>query len=151
MVILSNEALQDFVESQSLTYFKRPFSHLAVWNKRLRSTGGRYHLNDHHLDFNPRVLADHGWTVFAGIVRHELCHYHLHLTGKGYRHSDQDFKDLLQQVEGLRHVPSPKIIHHKYHYRCLECGQDFWRQRRLDISHFVCGNCRSKIHLIKQM
>ena len=36
------------------------------------------------------------------IIKHELCHYHLHLEGKGYKHRDQDFKELLQKVGASR-------------------------------------------------
>ena len=32
------------------------------------------------------------------IIKHELCHYHLHQEGKGYKHRDQDFKDLLKKL-----------------------------------------------------
>ena len=35
-----------------------------------------------------------------GIIKHELCHYHLHLEGKGYQHRDKDFKELLKKVGG---------------------------------------------------
>ena len=36
------------------------------------------------------------------IILHELCHYHLHISGKGYQHKDQDFKRLSQQVGAPR-------------------------------------------------
>lgn len=71
--------LQEYVEKVSLKNFNRPFKHQAVFNTRLRTTGGRYHLESHNLDFNPKILDSFGMTIFEGIVKHELCHYHLHL------------------------------------------------------------------------
>lgn len=47
--------LQELVEKISLEFFDKPFQHKAVFNARLKTTGGRYHLNDHHLDFNPKM------------------------------------------------------------------------------------------------
>ena len=36
--------------------FQKPFLHQATFNRRLKTTGGRYHLASHHLDFNPTVF-----------------------------------------------------------------------------------------------
>ncbi|MFF6058045.1 hypothetical protein V7G57_14645, partial [Enterococcus faecium] len=49
---MTQEELQQLVEEISLKSFQLPFKHQAMFNPRLRTTGGRYHLNDHHLDFN---------------------------------------------------------------------------------------------------
>ena len=50
-------------------------------------------------------MRKHGLETFRKIVRHELCHYHLYFQGKGYKHADRDFKDLLAKVDGLRYRP----------------------------------------------
>lgn len=138
--------LTSYVRLVSLEDFGWPFQHEAVWNNRLRSTGGRFFPKDGHLDFNPKVLEEHGLEVFRKIVRHELCHYHLYHQGKGYKHSDRDFKNLLKQVDGLRFVPKsnqPKPA--KYHYACQACGQAYPRQRRVDTSKYRCGRCRGSL------
>ena len=70
--------LTKYVQEVSLEDFGRPFLHQAIWNPRLRSTGGRFFPKDGHLDFNPRILERFGWEIFRKIVRHELCHYHLY-------------------------------------------------------------------------
>lgn len=102
--------LTDYVKQVSLEDFGRPFIHHVQWNRRLRSTGGRFFPKDGHLDFNPKVYQELGLDVFRKIVRHELCHYHLYFQGKGYQHKDRDFKELLKAVDGLRFVPSlPKV------------------------------------------
>ena len=47
-----------------------------------------------------------------GIIKHELCHYHLHIEGKGYQHRDRDFKQLLQKVDAPRFcspLPANKV------------------------------------------
>lgn len=98
--------LTDYVKQVSLEDFGRPFIHHVQWNRRLRSTGGRFFPKDGHLDFNPKVYQELGLDVFRKIVRHELCHYHLYFQGKGYQHKDRDFKELLKAVDGLRFVPS---------------------------------------------
>lgn len=149
---MDQKELQHYVETVSLKCFKRPFVHQAVFNHRLRTTGGRYHLKDHHLDFNPLVLEQYGEAVFCGVVKHELCHYHLHLAGKGYRHRDQDFKKLLQAVDGLRYTPPLKQNNPKYwQYRCLTCGQLIVRQRRFNVNKYRCANCGGSLKLVKRL
>lgn len=57
---MNEQELQRLVEDISQTVFDKPFRHRATFNRRLRTTGGRYHLNSHNLDFNPLVLELHG-------------------------------------------------------------------------------------------
>ena len=57
---MTQQELQRLVEELSLSVFNKPFTHRAVFNSRLKTTGGRYHLSDHHLDFNPAMLTEHG-------------------------------------------------------------------------------------------
>ncbi|WP_061993049.1 SprT family protein [Fructobacillus ficulneus] len=142
--------LQALVEKISLEFFGRPFQHQAIYNSRLQTTGGRYHLKDHHIDFNPKMANR---PEFIGIIKHELTHYHLHLAHRGYQHRDADFKKLLAQVGGSRYAPnikSSQAQQGKWHYRC-EHGHDFFRQRRVDINRYRCGQCRGKLHLVDQL
>ena len=37
-----------------------------------------------------------------GVIKHELCHYHLHIEGKGYQHRDADFRELLKRTNSPR-------------------------------------------------
>lgn len=137
--------LTNYVRQVSLEDFGQPFAHIAYWNKRLRTTGGRFFPKDGHLDFNPKVLEEHGLNVFRKIVRHELCHYHLYYAGKGYQHGDRDFKELLRAVDGLRFVPKSKTTRYKYLYICQSCQQVYPRQRRIDLTKYRCGKCRGKL------
>ena len=75
---------------------------------------------------------------------------HLHLTGQGYRHRDQDFKQLLRQVGGLRYAPA-STKNYRYTYSCQNCGQKYQRQRRIDINRFVCSRCHGKLRLLKKI
>lgn len=95
---MTDQELQALVEAVSAQYFARPFRHQARFNSRLRTTGGRYLLRSHDIEINPRHLEQHGEEELIGIVKHELCHYHLHLEKKGYQHKDRDFQELLKQV-----------------------------------------------------
>ncbi|MFP3491042.1 SprT family protein, partial [Staphylococcus sp. SIMBA_130] len=76
------------------------FRHKAMFNARLKTTGGRYMLRSHNLEFNQKHYDEFGQDELIGIIKHELCHYHLHLQKKGYKHQDKDFKRLLKDVGG---------------------------------------------------
>lgn len=144
---MTNNELQKLVEEVSLTSFRLPFKHQAIFNRRLKSTGGRYHLKDHHLDFNPLIVEQHSLAEFIKVIKHELCHYHLHLTKRGYKHQDQDFKQLLKKVDGSRFAPTVSTGKEKT-YLCKKCGQKISRQRKIDTNRFVCGKCNGKLRLI---
>lgn len=146
--------LQRLVEKISIKYFNKPFSHQAIFNSRLRTTGGRYHLDTHHLDFNPKVLEAYGQEVFEGIIKHELCHYHLHLEGKGYRHRDRDFKQLLKKVEGSRFTPSLEVKEGKafrWEYRCKGCQVRIYRKRRFNEKRYICVKCQNTFELKRRV
>ena len=95
---MTNAELQQLVERISIQSFQKPFQHKAYFNPRLRTTGGRYMLGSHDIDINRRYLDEHGMEELIGIIKHELCHYHLHIEGKGYKHGDHDFKCLLEML-----------------------------------------------------
>ncbi|CAM3007820.1 SprT-like protein [Streptococcus acidominimus] len=134
--------LTKYVQMVSREDFGQPFRHAAVWNRRLRSTGGRFFPHDGHLDFNHKHLEVFGEALFRQIVRHELCHYHLYFQGKGYRHCDKEFKTLLKQVDGIRYAPKLYEDSYNYTYSCQKCGQVYLRKRRVNLNHYRCGKCQ---------
>ena len=144
--------LQHLVEDLSATFFNRPFLHNARFNSRLRTTGGRYFLQSHDIEINPKMLAAFGEDELIGIIKHELCHYHLHIQKRGYKHQDPEFKYLLAKVGGLRHCQviegmqnTPKQLHR---YACSACSQTYIRKRRINTSKYACGKCRGKLKKI---
>lgn len=141
---MTEEQLQSLVEKVSWKFFDKPFSHQAVFNARLRTTGGRYHTKDHHLDFNPK-MADLNCEIFIGVIKHELCHYHLHIENKGYRHKDTDFKELLTRTGGLRYAPDIQESRNFHVYKCQKCQLTITRQKRINTQRFVCGRCGGKL------
>ena len=149
---MTNQELQRLVERISLESFGRPFRHRAWFNPRLRTTGGRYQLTDHSIEINPRMLSEHDEATLEGIIKHELCHYHLHMAGQSGQHRTRAFRELLQQVGGLRFAPDPKQTRPKPRrwqlYVCQNCGQKYYRARRIDVTKMVCGRCRG--HLVWQ-
>lgn len=149
---MTNQELQKLVEGISLQFFNRSFLHQAVFNPRLRTTGGRYFLKSHNLDFNPQQLEHYGVEAFIGIVKHELCHYHLHLQKKGYKHRDADFKKLLAKVGGSMYcslIPGTENRSTLYHiYQCNSCGVVYRRKRKMNTAKYVCGKCRGKLIFI---
>lgn len=145
---MTNKELQSLVENISQNYFQLPFRHKAQWNSRLRTTGGRYHLKTHNLDFNPKLLHDFDNDILIGIIKHELCHYHLHLSGKGYQHKDKDFKMLLKKVNGLRYCPRFSDTNYRLIYQCKGCGIKVYRQRQLDTLKYICKKCHHHFEVI---
>ena len=149
-IALNQTDLQALVESISLEFFQMPFQHQATFNNRLRTTGSRYLLASHHLEFNARVLELHGMDEFLAVIKHELCHYHLHLMGKGYKHADADFKHLLAKTGGTRYVKNLRTqneLEQTKLYLCQDCQQSYHRKRNIDTSRYVCGKCKGKLIL----
>ncbi|MBB6447662.1 SprT family protein [Bacillus benzoevorans] len=150
---MDNDELQRLVEEISNTFFEKPFRHQAIFNPRLRTTGGRYLLKSHNIEMNKKYLEQLGREELIGIIKHELCHYHLHLEGHGYKHGDQDFKWLLHKVGAPRYCSTlpetmeKRRIQRSLTYLCTECSQVYKRKRKLDTKKYVCGRCRGKLAL----
>lgn len=150
---MTNAELQTLTERLSQQYFQQPFRHRVFFNSRLRTTGGRYHLTDHHIDINPLMLEEFDQQNLEKVILHELCHYHLHLMGRGYRHRDRDFKELLKMVGGSRYAPPTSKAttrhHYRYLYRCQGCGILLPRQRRFNTHRYHCARCGGRFYLEK--
>lgn len=147
---MTDQELQAWVERISMESFGLPFLHRARFNPRLRSTGGRYFTTTHHIEISSLYYQTYGAEDTEKVIKHELCHYHLHLTGRGYRHRDRDFKELLQQVGGTRYCKPParkRRLPYRYLLRCQSCGLEYMRKRRLDPERYVCGRCRGRLKL----
>jgi SprT-like protein len=154
---LDNKKLQELVEEISMRFFQKPFKHQAFFNPRLRSTGGRYLLGNHNIEVNRKYYELFGEEELVGIIKHELCHYHLHLEGKGYHHRDSDFRFLLKQVAAPRFCktlpglkkknPLRKIVV----YACQDCSQIYKRKRAINTTKYVCGKCRGKLIKVKEL
>lgn len=146
----SDEELQRLVEAVSTQDFGAPFLHRCRFNPRLRTSGGRYLLSSHDLEFNPHYMQTAGFAEFLGTVRHELCHYHLHLAERGYRHRDWDFKRLLEQVKGARYADTGHLrrtLPDRYEYVCTACQRVYRRKRQLNVRRYACGVCHGKLKL----
>lgn len=150
---MDNQALQKWVERVSMESFGRPFLHQATFNGRLKSTGGRYFTRTHDIEISPHQLAAFGEEETEKIIKHELCHYHLHLMKRGYRHRDADFKQLLAHVGGSRYCSSlpdragRKVFPYRYKLTCVSCGMEYLRKRKVDPARFACGRCRGKLKM----
>ncbi len=153
---MNNYEVQKLVEEISIEYFAKPFRHHAIFNQRLRTTGGRYLLHNHNIELNKKYLEQFGKEELIGIIKHELCHYHLHIEGRGYKHSDRDFKWLLHKVEAPRYCSTlPETVEKRKKqkiltYLCIECSQAYTRKRKLDTKKYVCGRCRGKLALLEE-
>ena len=144
--------LQQLVEQLSLEKFRRPFMHKAYFNKRLKSTGGRYLLATHNIELNYKLYEHFGEQELIGIILHELCHYHLHIQGLGYKHRDKDFRDLLKGVGAPRFCSSlpteKKRVVTIHTYQCTSCSLLYKRKRRFNVNKYRCGKCGGKLRII---
>ena len=143
---MNEHELQQLTQEISRTSFHREFTHKITYNKRLRSSGGRYLLKTGNIEINPLVEQELGLEALVGVIKHELCHYHLHQTGGGYRHRDADFKRLLHQVGGSRFVERMKEPN--FIYECVDCHHHYPRMRKMNTHRYVCGKCRGKLILL---
>ena len=152
---MNQKQLQELVIMISEESFGKGFRHTATFNPRLRTTGGRYLLRTHNLEFNPKQLEQFGLEEFIKIIKHELCHYHLHIEGRGYKHQDSDFKTLLKKVGGSRYCQAIPGARRQslwsYVYECSDCHQTYIRKRKFDLKKYGCGTCRGKLKLVGKM
>lgn len=142
--------LQKIIEEVSMEHFGKPFRHKATFNNRLQTTGGRYLLKSHDIELNPKYYRERGVDELVAIIKHELCHYHLHIEGKGYKHRDQDFRNLLKKVDAPRFCKPLETVNRRkvsreYRYMCKNCGLQYIRKRKVDIKRYACGICSGKI------
>lgn len=150
---MTDEQLQNLTNEWSEKYFHRSFMHQVYFNVRLQTTGGRYHLQDHHIDINPKMIDNFDLNNLRQVVLHELCHYHLHLNGQDYHHRSPEFKILLQQVGGARYAPPitngmSTIKNKKIVYQCTQCRTRITRKRHFDTTRYVCAHCGGHFKLI---
>ena len=143
---MNEHELQQLTQEISRSSFHREFTHKITYNRRLRSSGGRYLLKTGNIEINPLVEQELGLEALIGVIKHELCHYHLHQTGGGYRHRDADFKRLLHQVGGSRFVERMKEPN--FIYECTACHHRYPRMRKMNTNRYVCGKCRGKSILL---
>ncbi|GGJ79009.1 SprT-like protein [Anoxybacillus voinovskiensis] len=150
---MEQNELQQLVETISWQFFQKPFRHQAIFNSRLRTTGGRYLLRSHNIEINPKHYEAFGKEELISIIKHELCHYHLHLEGKGYRHRDRDFRELLQKVNAPRYCrPLPnrkKSVQSVYTYICVRCSFVYQRKRKVNTTRYVCGKCKGTLKIME--
>ena len=143
---MNEHELQQLTQEISRSSFHREFTHKITYNRSLRSSGGRYLLKTGNIEINPLVEQELGLEALIGVIKHELCHYHLHQTGGGYRHRDADFKRLLHQVGGSRFVERMKEPN--FIYECTACHHRYPRMRKMNTNRYVCGKCRGKLILL---
>jgi SprT-like protein len=154
--IMDNQQLQNLTEELSISFFHKPFLHSVYFNARLKTTGGRYLLQSHNIEINEKYFKEYGVEEIIGIIKHELCHYHLHLEGRGYQHKDRDFKELMKKV-GAPRFCSPLKSYRKqnkspqkfYLYECSVCTQKYSRKKRVNVDRYVCGKCKGRLKLVK--
>ncbi|WP_010098091.1 SprT family protein [Ornithinibacillus scapharcae] len=147
MKLLSEKELNELVNEISINYFNKPFTDKVKFNNRLRTTGGRYLPSKRVVELNPKYYLEADYEEFVGIIKHELCHYHLHIEGKGYKHADPEFKALLKKTGSPRHCKplASNLDKIKYRYECQQCNHIYKRARRVNIERYRCGICKGRL------
>lgn len=150
---MDNQQLQQLTENIAKQSFGAEFKHLAYFNSRLRTTGGRYILKTHHIEINPKQYLHFGEEALVQIIKHELCHYFLHLSGRRYQHKDRDFKRLAQQVQAPRFCRPTESYQQRanYEYQCQSCSSVYIRIKRVNVNQMRCGHCGGKLFLKKYL
>ncbi|SDN38517.1 SprT-like protein [Psychrobacillus sp. OK028] len=153
---MSDEKLYELVCRVSKEIFGKDFQHKAYFNQRLRTTGGRYMLRSHHIEINPLVFEKYGMDELVGVIKHELCHYHLHIEGKGYQHRDADFRELLKTTNSPRFCSTlierkTRKITKRYTYMCAKCSLSYNRKIRLNTQKYRCGRCYGELKLVSSV
>ncbi|MBC5636997.1 SprT family protein [Ornithinibacillus sp. BX22] len=151
MKLLSEKELTQLVHSISIEFFHKPFVDKVKFNNRLRTTGGRYIPAKRLIELNPKYYVEADQDEFIGIIKHELCHYHLHIEGKGYKHRDPEFRALLQKTGSPRHCKplQSNLNKFNYEYKCTNCHHTYRRVRRVDMKKYRCGICRGRLVEVK--
>lgn len=149
---MTNQELTELIKEISIVVFHKPFKHQGIFNSRLRTTGGRYLLRSHNIEINPKSYGEFGYAELEGIIKHELCHYHLHLEGRGYKHRDADFRQLLTATGSPRFCStvgnsSPAKRTKRYVYECISCNTNYIRKIRMNVERYRCGKCSGKLSL----
>ena len=148
---MNNKQLQKLVEEISLKFFFLPFKHQASFNSRLRTIGGRYLTVSHNIEINPKSYEIYGLDELIGIIKHELCHYHLHIQGHDFSHRSKKFRELLIKVNGTRYSkpikkkPERTI---KYLLICKSCKWVYPRKRKIDPKKYRCSKCGGELELM---
>lgn len=151
MELIDEENLLKFVQEISTKYFQKSFEDEVCFNKRLRTTGGRYIPKLRRIELNPKYFLESDEEEFIGIIKHELCHYHLHIEGKGYKHRDNEFRELLKKTGSPRFcTPLTSEPKYKYIYKCKDCKFLYRRKRRVNTKKFRCGRCKGKLELSEE-
>ncbi|UOQ49102.1 SprT family protein [Gracilibacillus caseinilyticus] len=150
MSVMTQTELEKLTKDISEKEFHKPFVDKVCFNNRLRTTGGRYLPGKRLIELNPKYFDELGFDEFVGIIKHELCHYHLHIEGKGYQHRDREFRQLLKQTNSPRFCnPLPSTQNdYKYQYQCSECNQLYNRRKRMNTNRYRCGKCRGRLTLL---
>ena len=144
--ILEEAQLFNLVDTLSSEFFGKPYLDRVVFNYRLRTTGGRYIPKYRLIELNPKYYREASYEEFVGIIKHELCHYHLHIEGKGYQHRDPEFKQLLKETNSPRFCkPLPSHNKHLYEYVCVSCNHVYKRKIRMNEKRYRCGICNGKL------
>jgi len=147
--LINEDGLFNLTNELSKKHFHKPFKHVVKYNNRLQTTGGRYIPSLKTIEINPKYVREMKREAVIGIIKHELCHYHLHIEGKGFKEKDPDFIKLLKKTGAPKYCePLPSTMK-RHIYVCTKCGLEYKRKRHVNTKRFKCGYCFGKITFVQ--
>ncbi|HAR6033327.1 TPA: SprT family protein [Staphylococcus pseudintermedius] len=95
------------------------------------------------------AMEHFGEQALVDIIKHELCHYFLHLSGRGHQHKDRDFKVLAEKVGAPRFCQPTESYTSRanYEYECQRCHSSYVRIRKVNVVKMRCGRCGGHLKL----
>lgn len=146
---MTNKELQQLTETISLAFLSA-LLHTQPASITAFARRGRYLLKSHDIELNPKQYERYGKEELIGIIKHELCHYHLHLEGKGYKHGDKDFQEWLAKTGAPRYCKTAQDEQTVLVYTCTSCSRTYHRRRKINTQKYVCGTCHGKLKFLSK-
>lgn len=140
---MDTQDLYQLANSLSLQFWQKPLTIKVVWNTRLRSSAGRYiysKAGPQRIEVSYQEYIDYGLAEVVNILKHELCHFHLHQQNKAFQDGSVVFKQECQRV-GAQLTAKPRAVKYVQIF-CSSCGQLLgYRQRiRKNLISSCCGS-----------
>ncbi|MCO5143372.1 MAG: SprT-like domain-containing protein [Oligoflexia bacterium] len=141
---------QIFLELNTLHFQQSLPTPLLQWNKKLRTTAGRFSPGSKRFAFARLAkieIADYlkalpeGSMHVRDTILHEMIHYYLWFHNRPYGHTPE-FHKIMKTVGAKRYNPVPQLTEVKHWYYCKNCGKEVPTRRRLKES--ACLDCCKK-------
>lgn len=152
----SVEEVKEFVNDKVQRHLANQDVRVKYSNRMTRTLGRchqRRYMNKYTftLTFNLRYIQEN--LDNGDVIKYTILHEIAHALAGAEHHHDNVWKAICKSIGGNGERLASGIKHsyikpkQYYTYKCSLCGHLFKRQRQIDITRYVCGNCKG--HLTK--